>query len=81
LDNSVKILVFKQIKKLEINPNYGESLGNKAGIDLTGYRKLYANKKRIRIIYKVTEEKIEVLIIAINKRDKLKVYEIAELRK
>ena len=80
LDGSVKLLVLKQIKKLIKNPQLGEALGNKAGIDLSGYRKIYVNKKQIRIIYKIIEEKIEVFVISINKRDKMKVYEISAKR-
>lgn len=30
--------------------------------------------------YKIVEEKVEVLVIAINKRDNMKVYEIADKR-
>ena len=52
LDGSVKKQVLKQFVKLERNPKYGVPLGNKAGINLEGYFKMYADKKRIRIIYK-----------------------------
>lgn len=51
LDGSVKKLVLKQLIKLEQNPMCGVPFGNKAGINLEGYFKLYADKKRIRIIY------------------------------
>ena len=51
LDGSVKKRVLKQLVKLEQNPKYGDPLGNKASINLEGYFKLYADKKRIRIIY------------------------------
>jgi mRNA interferase RelE/StbE len=75
LDGSVKKLILKQLVKLEQNPKYGEPLGNKAGINLEGYFKLYADKKRIRIIY----EKIDhiIKIIAIDKREDLEVYHMA----
>jgi len=43
--------VLKQRVKLEQNPKYGDPLGNKAGINLEGYFKLYADKRRIRIVY------------------------------
>ncbi len=81
LDGSVKIIVLKQIKKLITKPYLGEALGNKAGMDLTGFRKLYANKKQIRIIYKIDKSKIEIFIIAINMRENMDVYNIANLRK
>lgn len=74
LDGRRKILVAKQLIKLEDNPFAGKQLGNKAGIDLTGYYKLYADKKKIRIVYSVVEEKIIVKIIAIGERDELAVY-------
>ena len=75
LDGSVKKRVLKQLVKLEQNPNYGDPLGNKAGINLEGYFKLYADKRRIRIIY----EKIDhiIKIIAIDKREDMEVYRIA----
>ncbi|MEI6090153.1 MAG: type II toxin-antitoxin system RelE/ParE family toxin [bacterium] len=80
LDGSLKILVLKQLKKLISNPLLGEAIGNKAGINLSGYRKTYVNNKKIRIVYKIFEEKVEVFVIAINKRDNMKVYEIADKR-
>ena len=46
LDGSVRKRVLKQLVKLEQNPNYGDPLGNKAGINLDGYFKLYADKKQ-----------------------------------
>jgi len=75
LDGSVKKRVLKQLVKLEQNPKFGDPLGNKAGINLEGYFKLYADKKRIRIIY----EKIDhiIKIIAIDKREDMEVYRIA----
>jgi mRNA interferase RelE/StbE len=51
LEGSVRKQVLKQLVKLELDPKYGNPLGNKAGINLEGYFKLYADKKRIRIIY------------------------------
>ena len=75
LEGSVRKQVLKQLVKLELNPKYGNPLGNKAGINLEGYFKIYADKKRIRIIYKEIENIIKV--IAIDKRDDLEVYQIA----
>ncbi len=75
LDGSVKKRVLKQFVKLERNPKYGDSLGNKAGINLEGYFKLYADKKRIRIIYEEIDYIIK--IIAIDKREDMEVYRIA----
>ena len=80
LDGGIRFKVLKQIKKLQEKPELGESLGNKAGIDLTGYRKLYVDRKKIRIVYKIFEEKIIVYIISIAKRENLTVYEKAKKR-
>jgi mRNA-degrading endonuclease RelE of RelBE toxin-antitoxin system len=44
---------------------------------LVWYKKVYVNNKKIRIIYKVIDEKIEVLVIAIWKRENKKVYDDA----
>ena len=75
LDGSVKKKVLKQLIKLEKNPDYGNPLGNKAGINLEGYFKLYADDKRIRIIYEMIDNIIKV--IAIDKREDMEVYRIA----
>ena len=50
-------------------------MGNKAGINLDGYFKLYADDKRIRIIYEKIDNIIKV--IAIDKREDMEVYRIA----
>jgi mRNA interferase RelE/StbE len=81
LDGSTRLLVLKQINKLTISPELGDALGNIAGMDLSGYRKMYVNKKKIRIVYKIIEKRIEVFIIAISNREKSKVYELASKRK
>ncbi len=73
-DGSVRKILLKQLIKLGENPHLGELLGNKAGLDLTGYRKMYALKKKIRIVYKVLEGKLLVFIIAVGDRDDMKVY-------
>jgi mRNA interferase RelE/StbE len=75
LDGSIRKVVLKQLVKLETNPFYGDVLGNKAGIDLTGYFKLYADNKRLRIVYRIVASVIEV--IAIDKREDMEVYKIA----
>ncbi len=77
LDGSVKKHVLKQLVKLEKNPRYGMSLGNKAGINLEGYFKLYAMRKKIRIVYECQDIGQIVRIIAIDKREDLEVYRTA----
>lgn len=80
LDGSVKKLVKKQLDKLKISPLLGEELGNKNGYDLSGYRKMYACKKQIRIVYSVVENVLLVNIIAIGKREDMAVYQTAAER-
>ena len=80
MDRSVKKLVKKQLDKLKTSPLLGEELGNKNGFDLTGYRKMYACKKQVRIVYSVVENVLLVNIIAIGKREDLEVYESASQR-
>jgi len=74
LDGSVKILVAKQLKKLEISPHLGHPLGNMHRFDLTGYYKLYAVKKFIRIVYRIIEDEVVVEVVGIGKREDLEVY-------
>jgi len=80
LSHSQKILIFKQFEKLKTSPQLGIDLGKKAGYDLSGYKKMYANKKQLRIVYKIIEDKIVVEVIAIGKRDDLDVYKKASSR-
>ena len=53
-----------EIDKLKANPFAGKELGNKNGINLTGFYKLYACKKSIRIVYRlVSPKKLEIVEI------------------
>lgn len=74
LDGSVKKQVAKQLKKLEETPHLGVPLGNMRGFDLTGYYKLYAAKKSIRIVYRIIEDEILVEVVGIGKRADFEVY-------
>lgn len=80
LDHSVRLLVFKQLKKLSVSPQLGDLLGNKAGMDLSGCRKMYVDHKRIRIVYRILEDVIIVEVIAIAARDEMSVYREASER-
>ncbi|TKB95633.1 MAG: addiction module toxin RelE [Nitrospira sp.] len=77
LDGSLRKPVAKLLKKLETAPLIGEHLGNKAGLDLTGYYKLYAAKKGVRIVYRIIEQAVIVEVVAIGKREDLAVYQTA----
>jgi mRNA interferase RelE/StbE len=46
LDKGVRERVSKQLVKIASHPELGERLGNRNGIDLSGYRKMYAEKRR-----------------------------------
>ena len=74
LDGSLKEPVAKQLRNLETAPRLGKHLRNRAGLDLTGYYKLYAAKKSIRIIYRIIDQKILVEAAAMGKREDLAVY-------
>ena len=80
LDGSIKKLIKKLLDKLKTSPLLGEELGNKNGYDLSGYRKMYACKKQIRIVYSVVENVLLVNIIAIGKREDMEVYATAAER-
>lgn len=80
LDHRVRLLVFKQLKKLSQSPQLGDLLGNKAGMDLSGCRKMYVDHKRVRIVYRIIEEVIVVEVIAIAQRDDMSAYREASQR-
>lgn len=74
LDRSDQQLVLKQLEKLKTSPQLGQPL--RAG--LSGYRKLYAARKRLRIIYQIEDDKLVVTVIAIGQREGEAVYVVAE---
>jgi mRNA interferase RelE/StbE len=78
LNNSIRIDVFKKIKKIQTSPELGELLGNKNGMNLTGLRKMYVAKKQVRIVYEIVENIVIVKVLAIGKREDMKVYKEAE---
>ena len=74
LDGSLKRIAAKQIEKISERPELGEPLGNRLGIDLSGYRKLYFGRKGYRIVYEIKHGRLVVLIIGIGRRDKVEIY-------
>lgn len=76
LDGDVQRQAIKQFEKLKRSPQLGKDLGHKMGVDLTGYRALYFYKKQYRIVYKILEDRKEVEIWGIGKREAGKVYKI-----
>jgi len=81
LNHSIRIEVFKQIKKIQTSPQLGLPLGNKNGMNLTGLRKMYAAKKQIRIVYSIVEEIVVVKVLVIGKREDMEVYHQAVQRR
>ncbi len=80
LNNSVKELFAKKLSQIIKNPNIGKDLGNKNNLKLAGLKKVYFDNKRYRIVYEVKEKEIIIHIIAIGKRDNMKVYKQADER-
>lgn len=87
LDGSVRARVNKGIEKVAQNPiskfegGYGEPLGNKRGIELTGLYKIKFKSIGIRVVYELKKIGNEMLIIIISVRDDDEVYIEAEKRK
>lgn len=81
LNNSIRIEVFKKLKKIQISPEIGQLLGNKNNMNLTGLRKVYVAKKQVRIVYEIIDNILVVKIISIGRREDMEVYKQAEKRK
>ena len=86
LDFSVKSQVERAIIKVAENPlpqnegGYGTPLGNRHGVNLTGYCKIKLLKLGIRVVYKVirTDQVMKIIVIAARADDEA--YEIAVKR-
>ncbi len=81
LDKALQREAAKKIDALSGNPFLGKPLGNRLGIDLTGFYKLYFHKKRYRIVYRVSGDRVEVIeLFGIGKRDKEEIYKLVAKR-
>ena len=77
LDGSIQKEIGKKIDALSENPFLGKPLGNKLGLDLTGFFKLYTPRKKYRIVYRMIKGRLEVVeIIGIGKREKEEIYKL-----
>lgn len=76
LDNTLQIQVFKKLKQIQDSPEFG----NKNNMDLSGFKKVYVAKKRVRIVYEVQDDVLSIYTIAIGKRDDMEVYKKANDR-
>jgi mRNA interferase RelE/StbE len=81
LDHSLRLLVFKKLKKLQNTPKLGVALGNKNNLNLSGMYKMYVSKKKVRIVYEIIDRELIVYIVAIGKRDEMEVYMKASQRR
>ncbi|MCT7463622.1 hypothetical protein N5S72_04030 [Aliarcobacter cryaerophilus] len=77
LDNALVIKVFKKLKQIQQSPQIGENLGNKNGMNLSGFKKVYIDKKRVRIVFEVEDDILTVYTIAVGQRDDMEVYKKA----
>ena len=77
LDSSLQIQVFKKLEQIQISPELGLPLGNKNNMNLSGFRKVYLAKKRVRIVYEIQDDILCIYAIAIGKRDDMEVYKKA----
>lgn len=80
LGHRTTALVFKKLTQLSRNPLLGLDLGNKANLELAGLKKVYVDNKRVRIVFKIIEDKIEIFVIAAGRRDDMDVYKKAAKR-
>lgn len=80
LDGSLRKLARKKLAQLETNPHIGEELQNHPGCDLRGYYKLYFNGTRYRIVYRIENDVLVVLIIGIGQRAHGAVYRMVSGR-
>lgn len=81
LNNSVRLEVFKKLKKIQQTPELGKPLGKKNNMNLTGLFKVYVAKKQVRIVYEIINNILVVKVIVIGKRENMEVYKQAQERR
>jgi mRNA interferase RelE/StbE len=87
LDASIRPQIRKGIEKTLGNPlpknegGYGEPLGNKAGVNLTGLFRIKFRNLGIRAVYALRRVEGRMVVIVISVRDDDKVYHEAQRRR
>lgn len=77
LDKQSQILLTKKLKQVLFSPELWKDLWNIANINLTWYKKIYFNSKKMRIVYKVQNHELIIYVISVWKRDNMEVYKKA----
>lgn len=86
LDGSKRKLVIKALNKAKANPlpqsrgGCGKPLGNKAGVNLTGYLKIKLRGSGIRIVYRLVEVEGKMAVVVVGAREDDEVYKLAAKR-
>lgn len=77
LDSDSRALFTKSLKKILSNPEIWKDLWNKWWFNLSWYKKLYFDRKKKRIVYKIIKNEIRIYIISVWERDDMSVYKEA----
>ncbi len=77
LDKTIRDQFKKKLRKLQHNPYTGEA---RLHGDLAGCFKIKLRASGFRLIYKVIDEEIVIWVIAVGKRERSNVYNIASER-
>ena len=81
LDGSLKVEVGAKLLKIAANPLAGEPLGHRHGMNLSGLRKMYVDRKRIRIVWRVEGNVVTIVtIFGIGPRAKGEIYRLVAQR-
>lgn len=86
LDNGVRLIVLKAIKKVQKNPlpreegGYGKRLGHKQNMDLSRFLKIKIRDIGVRVIYALERRDNQMVVVVIGARKDNIVYKTAALR-
>ena len=77
LDGSVQVEVLKKLKQRLANPHIPADL---LSANLVGLYRLKFRKSGTRLIYKVEDQRLVVIVVAVGKRENLDTYKTAAVR-